>query len=138
MTTPYKLVPSKLHEVWDDIRPGLEEIKQRWPELSTWRVEDVYAAIKYEDAVVYVTEDGFAVCTILPDAYTKKADLFIWIAYAYEPKRGGMLQKYLDSFVEVAREMGCEGVCTESSHPALEGFDAMYRVYSHYRVPVNV
>jgi hypothetical protein len=131
--------------VWDKIKPGLEAIKAEWPEVSTWRVEDVYAAVLAEQAVIYDTEDGFAICNIRTDPYTGQTDLLIWIAYAYENKRGGVMQKYLPSFIEVAKDLGpsfievakdlgCSRVVTLSNHPALASI--LEPVYTLYGVEV--
>lgn len=137
MDQPIKLEPCNIRVAWDRIKPGLEEIKATWPALSTWRVEDVYAAVIMEQAVLYDTEDGFAVCTLDVDQYTGRKDLCIWIAYAYN-KNSGTLNKYLPSFIEVARDLGCDGVSTLSNHPALSAlFDEEHRVYTKYRVGIN-
>ena len=137
MDRPIKLEPSNIRDVWDQIRPGLEEIKTEWPALSTWLVEDVYAAVIAERAVLYTTEDGFAVCTLDTDKYSGETDLFIWIAYSYDDKRGGILRKYLPSFIEVARHLGCRGVTTRSNHPALANMTELESVYTQYRAKVD-
>jgi hypothetical protein len=134
MSKPIKLEPCNLREVWDKIKPGLEAVKAEWPEVSTWRVEDVYAAVLAEQAVIYDTEDGFAICNIRTDRYTGQTDLLIWIAYAYENKRGGVMQKYLPSFIEVAKDLGCSRVVTLSNHPALASI--LEPVYTLYGVEV--
>lgn len=137
MEQPFKLVPRNIREVWDQVKPCLEDIKQAWPELSTWRVEDVYAAVLQEQAVLYMTEDGFAVCMLETDEYSSRSDLCIWIAYAFEGSRGGMLKKYLPSFIEVARSLGCNGVSTMSHNPALASLTEMKPIYTYYRVDVD-
>jgi len=137
MEQPLKLEPSNIRDVWDDIKPGLEAVKRDWPELSTWRVEDVYAEVLQERAVVYVTEDGFAVCKLDTDTYSGESDLFIWIAYAYDGKRGGILTKYLPNFIEVAKHLGCKGVSTRSNHPALAHLRELTPVYTEYRVSID-
>ena len=137
MEQTHKLEPSNIRDVWDDIKPGLEAVKRDWPELSTWRVEDVYAAVLQEQAVVYVTEDGFAVCKLDTDDYSQETNLCIWIAYAYEGNRGGILKKYLPSFIEVAKRLGCRGVSTLSNHPALAAMPELTPVYTEYRVTID-
>lgn len=137
MTTPYKLEPRQLRDVWDEIRPGLDHLRRMWPELCTWRSEDVYAAVLQEQAVIYTSEDGFAVCTTETDPYSLRTDLFIWIAYAWDGRRGGMLKKYLQSFIEVAKSLGFSGVCTDSNHPALANEDELEPLYTRYRVNVD-
>ena len=136
MTDDLTLEPRNIRELWDVIKPGLEAIKAKWPELSTWRVEDVYAAVIAERAVLYANEDGFAVCSIDTDEYSGRKDLFIWIAYAYEPGNN-LMQKYLQSFIEVARRLGCKGVITDSCHPALTKIKALKPMYTQYRVAVD-
>ena len=137
MEQPIKLEPCNIREAWDRIKPGLEEIKAAWPKYSTWRVEDVYAEVIMERAVLYANDDGFAVCTLDTDQYTGETELLIWIAYAYN-KKSGTLNKYLPSFVAVARDLGCKGVSTFSNHPALDVLfdDDDYKVYTKYRIEV--
>jgi hypothetical protein len=137
MIQSIKLEPQDLREVWDTIKPGLEAIKAAWPELSTWLVEDVYASIKAKESVVYVTEDGFAVCNVITDQYSGLSDLFIWIAYSFQPG-GNMIEKYLPSFIEVARDLGYRGVVTQSNHPALAKVEQLEPVYTEYMVLVDV
>ena len=136
MTTTIKLEPSSLNEVWDTIKPCLETMKLDWPELGTWRVEDVYASIKAEESVVYVTEDGFAVCRPTIDEFNGEGELFIWIAYSFKPG-GNMIKKYLPSFIEVARHLGYKAVTTRSNHPALTKIPELEVVYTEYRVLVD-
>lgn len=133
MAYDIKLEPCDIRAVWDEVRPGLEEIKARWPESNTWRCEDVYAEVVAGDAVLYKTEDGFAVCTIQTDRWTGVPDLFIWIAYSPPDKAGGMLKKYWPGFIEVAKRLGCKGIQTGSLHPALDSWDGMERLYITYR-----
>jgi len=131
-----KLEPSSLTEVWDTIKPCLETMKLDWPELGTWRVEDVYASIKAGESVVYVTEDGFAVCRPTIDEYNGEGELFIWIAYSFKPG-GNMIQKYLPSFIEVARHLGYKAVTTKSNHPALAKVPQLEVSYTEYRAVVD-
>jgi len=118
------------------MRPCLEEMKKDWPELGTWLVEDVYASIASKESVVYMTEDGFAVCRDSTDEYTGVKDLFIWIAYSFTPG-GNMIKKYLPSFIAVARSYGYRAVTTQSNHPALAKVAALEPVYTEYRVLVD-
>ena len=134
MTKPITLEPSNIREVWDTIKPGLEELKAEWPMLGSWRVEDVYAAVLAEQAVLYAVEEGFAICTLDTDKYNGETDLYIWIAYAYEGNRGGILKKYLPSFIEAAKSFGCSGVTTASNHPALAQIEELEPMFTQYRV----
>lgn len=133
MSEAIKLEPCNIRLVWDEIRPGLEEIKRTWPLSSDWRPEDVYAACVAGEAVLYNTDDGFAVCTLETNQYTNESELHIWIAYSPDDKRGGMLRKYLPSFIDVARRFECSAVTTRSSHPALAAFPELEPVYVKYR-----
>lgn len=132
-----KLEPRDIRDSWDEIKPGLEELKAEWPELCTWRVEDVYAEVLRERAVLYMTEDGFAVCLIETEEFSRRRDLCIWIAYAYEMSRGGMLNKYLPSFIEVAKHLECDGVTALSNHAALAECTALKPVFTQYRMDVD-
>ncbi len=131
------LEPSNIREEWDRIKPGLEELKLAYPELFNWRVEDVYAAVLAEQAALYITEDGFAICTLETDQYSSEKALHIWIAYSPETQRGGILKKYLPSFIEVARHLGCTTVTTASNHPALAQVEELTVLYTMYKVNVD-
>ena len=136
MTEVITLEPCGIRECWDEIRPGLESIKDRWPSSNTWRCEDVYAEVISGNAVLYRTEDGFAICTIETDRWTDQTDLFIWIAYSPADRGGGMLKRYWPSFIEVAKHLGCRGIQTGSLHPALDSWNVMERLYTTYRYEI--
>ena len=136
MTKPIKLEPRNLREVWPQMKPCLEQLKQDWPELSTWLVEDVYASIASDESVVYMMEDGFAVCRDMTDPYTGKKDLFIWIAVSFKPG-GNLIEKYLPSFIAVARDYEYGAVVTQSNHPALAKVAALKPTFTEYRALVN-
>lgn len=136
MTDSLTLEPRDLREVWPQIKPYLKKMKEDWPELGTWLIEDVYASIKAEESVVYVTEDGFAVCREQTDQYSGETDLFIWIACSFNPG-GNMIEKYLQSFIEVARGLGYRAVVTQSNHPALTKIPQLEAMFTEYRVLVK-
>lgn len=132
MSDRITLEPQNIRDFWDEILPGLLEIKERWPAANTWRPEDVYAEVVNGNAVLYRTEDGWAICTLETDRWTGQSDLFIWLAYAHGHKRGGILKKYLPSFIEVAESLGCTGIQTASANPALESLGGnLYTVYRY-------
>ena len=128
-----KLEPQDIRQFWDEVSPGLKEIKERWPTSNTWRLEDVYAEVVNGDAVLYRTADGFAICALETDRWTGNSDLFIWIAYSYAEGQNGMLTKYWPSFIEEAKRLGCKGIQTGSLHPALDSWNVMERLYITYR-----
>jgi len=137
MSKHFKLNPCDIRAVWDEVRPGLEAIKAEWPDSNTWRPEDVYAMVVNNEAILYQTEDGFAVCTIDIDRWTGRRDLFIWLAYSPEAKRGGILKKYWPSFIEVAERLECAGIQTGSLSPALAAFAEMDPLYTTYRYEIT-
>src|SRR5262252_2637870 len=79
------LRPEAIPVVWQNVRPGIEEIKRRTPS-ATWLVEDVYHQLRsghcslclilYEGVIVgfFVTEDQI-------DRFTSARKLFIWLAW---------------------------------------------------------
>lgn len=133
MTEQIKLEPCDIREHWDEIRPGLIELKAEWPKAHTWRPEDVYAEVLKGDAVLYKTEDGFTICTYYVEPYTRETDLYIWIGYIYPHKRGGTLKKYWPSFIEVAESLGFAGVRLESPNPAFNSYEELEPLYTVYR-----
>ena len=127
------LEPCNIRQVWDEVRPGLEAIKERWPESNTWRPEDIYAEVVNGDAVLYMHDGCFAVCTIEADRWTETRDLFIWVAYAPPHKRGGTARKYWPSFIEVAKRLGCSGIQLGTRNPVLSSLEFLEPLHTTYR-----
>jgi len=135
MTEPIKIEPCSIRDEWDEIRPGLEEIKARWPKSNTWSLQDVYDTVVNEEAVLYKSEDGFAICALETDRWTGESDFFIWIVYSFG-KENGMLRKYWPSFIEVAKHLGCKGVQMGSCRPGFDSWNGMERINSTYRYEI--
>src|SRR5215831_7413634 len=83
VSTPLR--PEAISVVWQNIKPGIEEIKRKTP-TATWMIEDVYHQLRaghcalclilYEGVIVgfFVTEDQI-------DRFTSARKLFIWLAW---------------------------------------------------------
>lgn len=87
---------------WVWVKTGVERILEANKHL-TYRPEDVYAACVSGEAVLWVTEEGFAVTTTEVDEFTNAKTLLIWIAWA---KRKGQKVGHVhtDFFLEIAKE----------------------------------
>jgi len=97
---------------WDWIRPGVEEILRSSRSL-TYRAEDVYAACVNQQAVLWITSEGFVVSTTETDTFTGKKTMFLWLAWAKE-KGNSLVSKYQSFFERVAREAGYSYLETRS------------------------
>lgn len=97
---------------WDWVRPGIEEILGNSKSL-TYRAEDVYAACINQQAVLWVTSEGFVVSTTEVDTFTGKKAMFLWLAWAKE-RGNSLVSKYQLFFERVAREAGYSYLETRS------------------------
>jgi hypothetical protein len=71
--------PLNLRTVWDRIKSGLTVVRERTGE--TWSQEDVYCAIKTNQAQLFIIDDGFLVLQSIKDQWTNEPVLHIWITY---------------------------------------------------------
>ncbi len=93
-----------IREEWTWVKVGVEKILEANKHL-TYRPEDVYAACVGGQAVLWVTEKGFAVTTTEVDEFTNDKTLLIWVAWA---KRKGhkVGNVHTDFFLDIAKEHG--------------------------------
>lgn len=131
METP-TLPRADVRQVWDLMKGPLEEIVEEFNEA--WRPEDVYAALVNDDAILYMNEDGFAVVYIDEDFGVR--ELFMWVGYAFKDKRGGILKKYGDQFVALAKASNATALTWSSTNSAFKDNPLFEVVYTHYRIKV--
>jgi hypothetical protein len=110
------LYPVDVRERWDDIKPGLEIIKQRYG--VDWRPEDVYhVCLDKETTVLMSDEDkGFIILQDWRNPYNLRKELIIWIAFTGCEAR----RKYLPDILNQARQNGYSRVLFQTSR---DGYD---------------
>jgi hypothetical protein len=90
--------PSNLRQVWNQIKPSLEDMAKR----STWIVEDAYCDLKEGRANLYLTiEDKYFTGYIITQTLGDK--LHIWAAYN---NKNDVLVDGLESVKALAKEQG--------------------------------
>jgi hypothetical protein len=90
--------PSNLRQVWNQIKPSLEDMAKR----STWIVEDAYCDLKEGRANLYLTiEDKYFTGYIITQTLGDK--LHIWAAYN---NKNDVLVNGLEAVKELAKEQG--------------------------------
>jgi len=102
---------------WSRVLPWIMEIRTK---LGThWRAEDVYAACRYGDAVMFVDPDveGVLVVRIIEDPHTAEKILFVWIAYCKELPPQEVFASWLE---DAARGEGCSAIEFESPRKGFE------------------
>ena len=106
-----------VREVWDAVRPGLEEILQQNPQL-TFRPEDVYAELLEKRSLLFMSKAGWMVLSVEIDQFTGDRTLLIWLAYTF--KVGGHQwsdhQEWLNL---IAAGEGCRFIEARSAVPEL-------------------
>jgi len=104
-----KLKATDIRQVWDDVQPGLQVIKNRFnPE---WRTEDIYADCVSGNATLYMADGGFFVMRVDVERFTGQSTLFIWIVYG---KAEDEWESYLDEIETLARSVGAKSISFES------------------------
>ena len=108
------LVKRDVREVWEQITPGLLEIKQLVP-APQWKLEDVYHACLEGSSHVYMDPDGdpgdFVILQPGINPYTAEVELTVWIAYSLDPEASS---KHLDVILRLARGIGAKRLIMQS------------------------
>lgn len=108
------LVKRDVREVWEQITPGLLEIKQLVP-APRWKLEDVYHACLEGSSHVYMDPDGdpgdFIVLQPGVNRYTAEVELTIWIAYSRDPEASA---HYMDDVLSLARSIKAKRLIMQS------------------------
>jgi hypothetical protein len=107
--------PDRLYDVWEWVREGLLTVKRRTN--AVWVPEDVYAALKARNAVLFVQDEGF--CVLQRTTEADGARLFIWALHA--PK---MMRENLDATMNelktMARAIGAKAIRMQSPRKGWE------------------
>lgn len=121
------LVLKDIREVWDEIRPGLEHVRQKTE--APWRAEDVYSTCLVGQASLYVGETGFVVVQAKVDPFTGEPELFIWVAYA---EGQGNIERFQDAVDELARDHEFTKLTMWSRRPGFERVPGWQQVAAVY------
>ena len=86
--------PVELRKDWGWVKPLVEAVKQK--NGYDWFVEDVYGAVAYGKAAMYVNDEPEGVLVVYPDkeVWTNEPVLFVWIVYC----RDGMEQMQAQTY----------------------------------------
>jgi hypothetical protein len=126
--------PEHICGEWDRVRAGLVLLKER--SVEDWLPEDVYMAIKAQNAALYVAEDaggyrGFLILQILPMFHSQR--LHVWCAYSATDTP--MLRLFLGALKDIATQHGIKKITFNSPRDEWEvvvkrgGFKATYTTY---------
>jgi hypothetical protein len=91
-----KFTRRDVRECWDDVLPGLADIKEK--RSPSWRPEDVYAACLSGKAFLYVADccGCFVVLQEKQDAHSLRRDLLVWIGYGFDDAQGAHVHELLE------------------------------------------
>jgi hypothetical protein len=118
---------------WDWVKKGVDEIVST--ANVTYRAEDVYAACVSNQAVLWITNEGFVISTTEIDPFTEEKTMLLWLAWAVE-RGNDLVSKYQAFFERVAKEAGYGRMETRSpflglmSHLIGHGWDVDTVVYT--------
>ena len=108
------LVKCDVREVWQQIQPGLLQVKALTP-APLWGPEDIYHACMAGTAAVYTDPDGppsdFVILQPGINPYTAEVELTVWIAYSLDPEASS---KHLDDILRLARGIGAKRLIMQS------------------------
>ena len=119
VSLPDPVVADIRHE-WHWVKPGIEEILNADSSL-TFLPEDVYAYCKSEAALLWVTDDGFAVTTTETDEFTGDKTFLVWLAWA-KSRGANLAVLHYEFFAKRAKEVGFAHIEVRSSVPALQKY----------------
>lgn len=124
--------PENIRQVWPDILPGLQRVIEKGK--AKWQAEDMYAALKYARATLYLAtgeRSGFFVLERKKCPHTAEEYVNVWALHA-EPTKG---ENYGDvapfvadamSFIDgVTKGLGLKRITLEGRR----GWEAMLKDY---------
>jgi hypothetical protein len=126
----------KVQDVWDYIRPAIDEIIEALP-WKNFRAEDVYSSCAAGESAVFVDTavqlgGSFSIVRIAEDPYTKENTMILWISHSSTPETASRVMDVIDT---IAQNSGCSHIeFTTGSKKLVEygkahGFDkVMYEV----------
>lgn len=118
-----------IRQCWDDIRPGLEYIKERT--AAPWRPEDVYHACLAGDATLYTGPEGFMVLYEAVCKFTLDKSLHVWIAYG---ENGNLYDKYMPWLEDLAKAVGAKSITCDSPRRGMgKLLHGWHEEYTRYR-----
>lgn len=106
----HRFKSADIDEVWDQIEPGLSIVKART--CAAWDPAHVRKAVRAGEAQLMTGPEGFIVWRIKACKFTGRIVFWLWIAYG---EGGGIIERYEDQIVELARCCGADAVAFESN-----------------------
>jgi len=98
-----------IQDVWDDIRPAIEDIRSKMP-WTDWRPEDIYSSCSKGESAIFCEEgvppgESFFIAKISQSG--KDKILFIWIAWSPKEEGATLAQEAIET---LAINNGCNAV----------------------------
>jgi hypothetical protein len=94
---------------WERIVRGLQKVKDKGG--ADWRLEDIYALCRNNEAVLYLFDGGFCVCGRTQNRFTLAIELHIYALYS---ERKESCFKYLPYLEGLAKEVGASCLTMQS------------------------
>lgn len=89
--------PEEIDSHWPSILPGIEIVRKRTQE--PWLAEDVHRALVGGNASLFRGEDGFLIVQRIPEAFSCRPFLNVWIAW-FKPNKGKEMQQEIVAFLD--------------------------------------
>jgi hypothetical protein len=126
-------VLASIREEWQWVRPALEEILHRDPDVDLYP-EDVYAACSNGEAQLWTVAKGMFITKFSYGAYNNEKILELWFSWSGEKGSGigAGVHKLIEGF---AKANGCVAIETSTPHQQLINYlcdDLNYRVTTQY------
>lgn len=103
------IVSSDLRRDWPSVRQGLEKVKEHTSE--NWLPEDVYFALKANQATLYIEKDGGGFVVLRQEQHFDGTAIHIWCAYSKSLKK---LPVYIEEIRHMARSVGAKRITLSS------------------------
>lgn len=121
------LQPADIRQVWDQILPGLLDLKARYP--LDWRPEDVYAACVNGTSELFLSDSGFLVTELTENQFDTTLEFLVWVAYDRSPDAQS---RYLSEVEAMARARGAKRLVMVSSRKGWERAGYWTATFIHY------
>lgn len=125
--------------LWSLIQSGVDEVKTRWPQATTWRTDDVQRALRADTARLIFVYDhgervGYVIVRLFQEEFNRTPYVHIWLAYLY-PEHRGKVHQYLPEVLEYldreADKKWCKYYEMDSPRPGWARLLEKYHIKKH-------
>jgi hypothetical protein len=112
-TSMNKMRVAEIRDEWSWVKEGVEAVHASLP-VADWVPDDLFDRCNTGQAILFVSDEGFAVFMVVTNPLTLERTWFNWICWAKEGTGTGVIAKYFDYFCDLGRQLQCSRLSGET------------------------